>query len=1492
MNSSEFDFRILPPLAHPAFLTQPMSWSAFRLSALSITMTLLMLGLLTITSTTRAAEPPPAVTPVQLAQLDATTFADWVDGVETPIPTDRAKNGPRDVIWTAQSRVDWPGVPFGVTKTPGVRYLRIGFTEPIPVGSVLVRGGGTLSVLKTDAAYPGDLSGDASWLPAERLALVGIPTDEAQELGKEDFAIWVLPPGTTTRALRFTHTSVAADTDPAGWLGGVLVRSDRIANLAPQATVSTASREELAARINDESTNNIWQVWDNGEQGRALAISADHPEVVTLTWSNPVELRGVFLMNAGLGAATVDVSSGAMANPLANTPSTPASTESWQTVAGSDTLDPLYPLSLGPIWLDFGKTFKAKCLRLTITAVGTPDHPHVKEGSKNGHRVWLGELMAVSSLGEAALATVAPRTVEPEPQPPIPIKFTLDEPGVVTLVIEDEAGQRVRNLVSETPFPAGENVIGWDGSDDLLRDTDAASHGLYHVPTRLVAPGKYHVRGIVRDPLALRYEMSIYSAGKPAWETADKTGAWMTNHTPPTSIACVSGHRTKDGRPLVFMGAFVAEGGHGLQWVTEDGTKVGGQGWIGGNWTGAPTLAVDRGPRANPDHLVYAGSVWEGELRLTAKTKAFGDQPILKLKLGEDPSDQDRPKNASRPKNLVDFDGGEKEYVLADIAAQDGMIVCSLVRQNELLIIDIATGKATRKILVDNPRGLAFDAKGRLLVLSKTSLLRFETLDAPPSSLITTGLDDPRHLAVGNKGDFWITDRGTSHQVKHFAADGSFLGAIGKPGPPTVGKYDPLHMNNPNGVGIDTSGEIWVAEDDFHPKRVSVWSADGKLIHAYYGPGEYGGGGVLDPVDKTRFFYKGQEFRLAWDQRRDELTRIFFRPGPMFEGPYGPYSPDTPLYPESRPGERYFTSCYTHNPTNGDGVSFLWKDEDEQARFVAALGSAQDWNLLKTDAFRACWPEGVDPAGDRNRNQATFVWSDANGDGQPQPDEVRMVKTSCSGVVNQNDLSFVIARFGDEAVQFVPAGFNQDGVPIYDLDQPKVLIKGTQSPRSSGGDQALTEPSGWTVTTVAPEPFSAYGLGGAFQGQPRWTYPSLWPGLHASHEAAVPDRPGMVVGPTRLLGGWIQPRGDAGPLFGINANMGNMYLFTADGLFVGTLFHDIRLRPNWGMPTATAGMDVSDVSLHDENFWPSLTQTADGSVYVVDGGRVSLVRVDGLDTIRRFDAEPVQVTTDDLARAQEWMTAAEIRRQAAQGSGTLKVTMTRRDEKRAAPTVDGKLDDWPATTDWATIDRRGIRANFNSNSQPYDASAAVTVVGDRLYAAWRTNEKQLLQNEGSTPLALFKTGGGLDLMLGTDPSAVADRAAPVAGDLRLLVAEVNGQPRAMLYRARVAGTTDPVPFSSPWRTITLDRTDDVSDQITFAAGGDGNYEISVPLTLLDWHPKPGEHYRADLGVLRGDGHQTTQRVYWSNKATAITADVPSEAELTPRFWGGWEIVQP
>ena len=319
------------------------------------------------------------------------------------------------------------------------------------------------------------------------------------------------------------------------------------------------------------------------------------------------------------------------------------------------------------------------------------------------------------------------------------------------------------------------------------------------------------------------------------------------------------------------------------------------------------------------------------------------------------------------------------------------------------------------------------------------------------------------------------------------------------------------------------------------------------------------------------------------------------------------------------------------------------------------------------------------------------------------------------------------------------------------------------------------------------------------------------------------------------------------------------------------------------MPMAQRGMLLNELTLHDENFWPSITQTRDGQVYLVDGGRSSLVRVDGLETTRRLPETTLNLSADDLVRARSWFVETEAARQGIQGRDVMKVAV-----RAAAPVVDGLLDEWQGS-EWVDIDKSGTAAFFDSNTKPYDVRGAVAISGDRLFAAFRTGDANLLRNSGEMRQALFKTGGALDLMIGVDPAADDKRSRPVAGDSRLLVSTVKGQTVAMLYRAVVPGTTEPVPFSSPWRTITLDKVEDVSAEVRLA-GTNGNYEISIPLSALGLTPAAGRRIKGDLGVLRGNGFQTMQRVYWANKASGITADVPSEAEVTPGLWGQWELM--
>ena len=678
----------------------------------------------------RASEAGAFITPVTPDALDPAAFAEWMDGAEHPM---QLKDGPRHVLWTATSAPEWDGVHFGGSKRPGARHLRIGWKSSLTVGSVLVRCGGRLSALRAGAAYPGDMAKEADWIPAIRLKGRSLNSGEVEG---EEYALWVFPPGAQTRALRFTHVAKTTDANYDGWLGGAFVLADRFANLGDQAVAATRTNPDFAGKINNDSNDGTWSAWDAERATTAPAISQSSPEWVMLVWPRAVTLRGLNALWAGFGATEAQAYTGPT-----NLPPREAKENEWHSIRTFSDITNQYPRALGVNWMDFGQEITTRAIRLRITSVTTEGHSHITGKTMAGRRIWLGELLALQPLKNAALTSAA-MPLEPSlaaTHPPIPIRFHIPAAAFVTLVIEDASGKRVRNLISDTHFPAGDNVGWWDGTDDLARDVESAAHGIYHVPGSFVQPGMYRVRGLAHGPIGLHYEFSVYNSGSPAWETADHTGAWLANHTPPSSALFVPADRSITGKPLVYLGSYVTEGGHGLAWVDLNGRKQGGVGWVGGAWTGAPYLARDTGP--GKDTTVYVGSAWEGDLRLTAVT-AGGDKPIIKYT----------------------FPGGKEEGVITGLAVRNGLLACSLPKRNTLLLVDVAAGKILGEAKLTDGRGLAFTADGSLLALSGKEVVRYDALDREhlafpraPRTLINAGLDDPQAIALDSAGNLYGT---------------------------------------------------------------------------------------------------------------------------------------------------------------------------------------------------------------------------------------------------------------------------------------------------------------------------------------------------------------------------------------------------------------------------------------------------------------------------------------------------------------------------------------------------------------------------------------------------------------------------------------------------------------------------------------------------------------------------------------------------------------
>ena len=799
-------------------------------------------------------------------------------------------------------------------------------------------------------------------------------------------------------------------------------------------------------------------------------------------------------------------------------------------------------------------------------------------------------------------------------------------------------------------------------------------------------------------------------------------------------------------------------------------------------------------------------------------------------------------------------------------------------------IADIASAKWERHVAVAEPSWPTFDPRGRLTLVSAKRVVRLNLEDGKTEPALPEGaVEDPRGIAFDAQGNMYVADGGPS-VVKVFAAadlasprspDGfqRLLGlgrprVIGEPGGREVGNYNPNRIENPRGIAIDARGNLWVAENDFQPKRTSVWSPEGKLVKEFIGPSGYGGGGQVDPQDPSRIYYAGMEFALDYTSGKWALKRILSRSLPLRSASYGPearfdargqsaftlMSGNNPLGLPSRPVYLNGRQYMVHDPKGRQPLLLIGELRKDRVVPLAAVGNAYNW-----------WPLANDPAlrrlaGERRLEDLSFCWSDHDGDGRPQPGEVelfevRLDPAGWSSVVNRR----LEVQMGGRLL--APTGFTEAGAPIYDP------AAATPCRRPTTANSTAVARGGHLL--INTHPLTCLDA----DGDVLWTYPNRFVGVHGSHRAGDPY-PGQLVGTLGFIGQEEIP--GVGEVFMLSSNVGESYLFTADGLLAARVWHDHRtpgVRYGW---TGSAmkeelGMSLDNCTLGGEAFGVTFRRADDGRCYFIAGHhQTSVVELSGLETMRRLESK-LSISNDDFAAVEAW----RVRRDVAAAAKTLPKIVT-----LAAPPAsvkpDGNLGEWDAAA-FTPIGKRG--------------AFAATADEKNLYVAWRVDSGQPLRNAGNEPNLLFKSGDSVDLQIGVNPDADPKRGGPVPGDQRLLIGLFEGKPIGVLYRHRVPGTPENarIGFSSPWRTEYVDQIDRLEPANIGIKPWKGGYAVEavVPFKLLGLTQETGKSYKIDFGILSADssGSRTQARTYWANQHTGLVSDVPGEIMLTPGLWG-------
>ncbi len=745
------------------------------------------------------------------------------------------------------------------------------------------------------------------------------------------------------------------------------------------------------------------------------------------------------------------------------------------------------------------------------------------------------------------------------------------------------------------------------------------------------------------------------------------------------------------------------------------------------------------------------------------------------------------------------------------------------------------TGKLESEFFAPHIGEIAFNTKGELFGIQEKKIVQIDTKTGACRDVVSD-LEIPSDLAFDKTGNLFVADVGEKrHHIRVYGADGKLLRTIGVDGGLHVGPWIPQRMGNITSIDIDAQDHLWVVEDTYYPKRITQWTTAGELQRELLGNTQYGGGGKLDPEDKTRLVYGPLEFELDWNTGKTRLKNLLWQGS----GPYGEI-------PMRRDGKLYFVS---RPQFSTDHVAAVYLYDKDHLKRVAAVGMAIDFDPLK----RA---ELVSELGHISLGEHRFMWSDRNGDGEVQANEVKVTPKG-----DVHDVTMFSSDFGVQSGQlrFEVKEFLPDGTPVYEEKKYEKLRGGILFRLADGNFYRIGSGDVTREGVLTPD------------GRELWTYQQEGEPIGQALHNAKPFTPDQVVAQLGFIGHELNPGHPLGEFVAMHTNSGQWNIWSHDGMLVGPVFRDERepqARP-WSMREHQRGMMLTDVNPSEEHFSGYICRANDNKYYVVAGhNHASVCEIVGFDKFKRFSGQ-ITVSLEDVKKLQSWE------------AGKQKTDVYRRapvlDCYRAprTPVIDNNLNDWDAA----------------DSSLGKDVEFHMSYDDHRLFLACDVNNLGPFKNSGEQWDRLFKTGAALDLQIAADPNADGNRAAPAPGDLRLLLSMMKGKPVAVLYRAVVPGT----PEDKVWRVVSpvnearFDEVKIVDDlKMAVYSGGDRYIvEASVPLSALGLKPQPGLRTKMDWGLLvtGPDGTEVMRRMYWSNKATGIVADAPSEAILHPNLWG-------
>ena len=596
----------------------------------------------------------------------------------------------------------------------------------------------------------------------------------------------------------------------------------------------------------------------------------------------------------------------------------------------------------------------------------------------------------------ASLALVivagAARSAE-QNQPVAEVRYSVEQAGNVSLAVyEKESGRMLRTLLSAEPRTAGKYAEPWDGLD---------------MNGNAVPPGTYEWKLLQTPGLKSEYLLTLgTSPTAAAWAT------WPGNHGGVTSVAV-----DDTGMYLSSSCSEVPPG------VLKQSLDAGKRIWERGNyeaWQGGVSMAVSS-----------AGLLQlQGNGKIQVIDPASGNR-----KATWDPTwkeETDKKDDKGNPVVVV--------HKPVDLAASGNLIVICYKDEGLVRWLNAKDGSTAGEAAVPEPVGVAAgftDDAGRRIptafAASNDRILAIRT-DTKAVADFATGLTEPYRLDADPNGEILVAERGASHQVKRFSKTGKLLNTYGKAGGRREqGSYDqPTSFYCVDDIASDHAGGFFILEPGVAPRRTTRFDANGKIISEWYGGQMFFQYACADPADPTLVWMDSQwgwimQAKVDYKKRTSRIIATY-RCDNMANGLISGTGNSGSKWQMIRKGKAAYLIRH--------GAPVVLRVDEKNHRLVPLAAASTNithyWDhqpkfikdLLQNDS-RSKW--------------RSYVWSDANGDAMPQPDEVVLSEWSAWwGGWSMNEDFGVVATDGAKVYAFDATSFTKAGAPLYaDWGKPR-----------------------------------------------------------------------------------------------------------------------------------------------------------------------------------------------------------------------------------------------------------------------------------------------------------------------------------------------------------------------------------------------------------------------------------------------------------------------